>query len=587
MTGPRSIGVRGKLALLGTVPLLVALVSVAIVAMLLDRDADESLARAAAVRDFERISQLLNEFDGEIALLDAWSRSGRLQSTEGVGIVALLVEDQAGSAEQAWDDIIVAGQDLTPEVAAGTELLRREIGPLRAAFAANDAEAVADLIAELRPQLDDLLRRVNAEGLGQPGSSWAVMVELVDLRSRLGTEAVLLTQAAADGVTDPTPLLDARAASDEAVSRVERAATAAQLDGLRTMLGSEAAADWENLRDEAARLSPEEALTRPATIALGSVLSGADFVFGFDQYLADVFAQTALEAEADGQRALRQRDLAIALGAVILASVAVLVAWVGQRLARRIGRVSQVAERISEGELVAEPLRMDGRDEVAQLAGAMDDMVATLRQVNAQVEALAAGRTDDPSLEQELPGSIGRSLSSAIVGLGRSTVELQRRATHDALTGLLDRDGLTEVARLWDERRRTRIGVLVVDLDGFKDVNDELGHAAGDEVLRVVADRLLAIARSTDVVARLGGDEFVAVLGPSVEADAIEGIADRVVELVCEPIDIAGTTVTVGASVGWVLAEPTMTTGTAIERADAAMYEAKRAGKGRAIGAPV
>jgi diguanylate cyclase (GGDEF)-like protein len=135
------------------------------------------------------------------------------------------------------------------------------------------------------------------------------------------------------------------------------------------------------------------------------------------------------------------------------------------------------------------------------------------------------------------------------------------------------------------ERSNLVVGVLYLDLDGFKGVNDTLGHAAGDVLLRAVANRLRAVARKTDVVARLGGDEFLVLLADlpgGVDAAAVvRSVAARIVDEVNEPVAVAGDEARVSASVGislypWDAADAAAL----IANADAAMYVSKRSGRG-------
>jgi diguanylate cyclase (GGDEF)-like protein/PAS domain S-box-containing protein len=165
--------------------------------------------------------------------------------------------------------------------------------------------------------------------------------------------------------------------------------------------------------------------------------------------------------------------------------------------------------------------------------------------------------------------------------------ELAHQAFHDELTGLANRTlflDRTEQAL----RRAGRSGgaptVLCLDLDGFKTVNDSLGHLAGDELLRVVARRLQGVVRAADTVARLGGDEFVILVdetsGGRAEATAL---ADRVLAALAEPLDLDGTTVAISASIGVVCASPDSAPLSLLRDGDIAMYRAKAAGRGRSI----
>ncbi|MFN8040124.1 MAG: diguanylate cyclase [Acidimicrobiales bacterium] len=160
------------------------------------------------------------------------------------------------------------------------------------------------------------------------------------------------------------------------------------------------------------------------------------------------------------------------------------------------------------------------------------------------------------------------------------TRDLERAATRDPLTGLPNRRA---VAEFDEDGPRRELGVLYVDLDRFKPVNDRLGHAAGDEVLRTVAARLQATVRPTDIVARLGGDEF-GVICPGCTRDELAELAARIIDRVADPVGVHGEVVQVGASIGAVVghdrAEPLLA------RADRALFDAKELGRGTCHWAP-
>ena len=123
------------------------------------------------------------------------------------------------------------------------------------------------------------------------------------------------------------------------------------------------------------------------------------------------------------------------------------------------------------------------------------------------------------------------------------------------------------------------MALLFLDLDRFKAVNDLLGHAAGDELLKLVAARLQAQVRTADTVARLGGDEFVVLLDNPANVEEVARIAQRIVDAVSAPVQLAGQTLAVGASVGVAL-HPAhgQTPAELMHAADRAMYAAKRGG---------
>ncbi|MEV8504644.1 sensor domain-containing diguanylate cyclase [Actinoplanes sp. NPDC051475] len=162
--------------------------------------------------------------------------------------------------------------------------------------------------------------------------------------------------------------------------------------------------------------------------------------------------------------------------------------------------------------------------------------------------------------------------------------ELTRQAYHDALTGLPNRSHLLERAEQEVEAAMAtggRIGLLLLDLDGFKRVNDTVGHHAGDALLQAVGRRLQGALRDHDVVARLGGDEFAILLTRNPDAESAATIAGRIHARLSRPYDIEGRKISVGASIGIALFPSDADDMTTLMRgADAAMYRAKRGGGG-------
>ena len=160
---------------------------------------------------------------------------------------------------------------------------------------------------------------------------------------------------------------------------------------------------------------------------------------------------------------------------------------------------------------------------------------------------------------------------------------LSQRVRRDALTGLPNRIALTEAL---DERHagQRRVAILFIDLDGFKLVNDSLGHAAGDELLIRVAERILAAVRGADLVARLGGDEFVVTCAGIDNLGEATEVAARICGAIESPFRIGNQDVVISASVGIAFAEPGACTADEIlRRADLAMYRAKVAGRSRVV----
>jgi diguanylate cyclase (GGDEF)-like protein len=162
--------------------------------------------------------------------------------------------------------------------------------------------------------------------------------------------------------------------------------------------------------------------------------------------------------------------------------------------------------------------------------------------------------------------------------------ELAFLATHDALTGLPNRTLILDrVGQLMMRARRdkTPLAALFIDLDNFKAINDSLGHAAGDELLQSVAERLTAVVRETDAVGRLGGDEFVVIASELTFASGPELIAERLLEALDQPFKLAGaghTALKLTASIG-IAAGDRESPDELLRDADVAMYEAKWSGR--------
>jgi len=167
--------------------------------------------------------------------------------------------------------------------------------------------------------------------------------------------------------------------------------------------------------------------------------------------------------------------------------------------------------------------------------------------------------------------------------LRESEQRFRHLAQHDTLTGLASRSVLAdrmthamEIAR----RRQTGLALLMIDLDRFKEINDTYGHQAGDEVLRITADRLLKAVRASDTVVRLGGDEFVVLLSEILDPHAVELVASTLVSSLSLPVNFAGSEMPVSVSVGIGTAFHGETDSEELlRRADAALYRAKDQGR--------
>jgi len=214
----------------------------------------------------------------------------------------------------------------------------------------------------------------------------------------------------------------------------------------------------------------------------------------------------------------------------------------------------------------------------------LDDQLATGRGIDREeVEIVAQNKTRifDYTVQGLPDGSVAIQLRD--VTERRAATELIRhQAFHDPLTALPNRtllfDRLSQSLSTLG-RDETSVGLLLMDLDQFKEINDTLGHGYGDDLLIVVADRLRLMTRDVDTVARLGGDEFAMVVAGATAMNLAE-IASRVAAAVKQPVNLGGIDVEVAASIGGTIAplhgrDPHLL----LQRADIAMYDAKRSGE--------
>jgi diguanylate cyclase (GGDEF)-like protein len=213
---------------------------------------------------------------------------------------------------------------------------------------------------------------------------------------------------------------------------------------------------------------------------------------------------------------------------------------------RPLFHAARHADRMTRGELPLEPLPALRNDEVGHLIAAFNRLLSKLRHHQA---------------------------------------ELARMAHHDPLTGLPNRmllsDRLQQVLAQ-AKRKQTRVGLLFLDLDGFKQINDTFGHKAGDEALRQIAQRLNSMIRQEDTLARIGGDEFVLLLSDlGVDAqEAVNTVAAKCIQALDTPIKIADQACLVGVSIGIAIGNQDSTSDALLQAADRAMYLAKKTGRG-------
>ena len=223
--------------------------------------------------------------------------------------------------------------------------------------------------------------------------------------------------------------------------------------------------------------------------------------------------------------------------------------------------------------------------EMLLLSFAMADRINEMRREReaARQALVDALRESGHELERRVAERTAE-LQNANRRLRENEIALQQLAFHDPLTGLFNRvmleDRLRHAMQRAD-RRRTQLAVLLIDLDGFKEVNDGHGHAVGDRVLVAAAERMRGQVRASDTVARLGGDEFVIVLEPFAGEDEAARVAAKVVAALAEPIAEGERRYRIGASIGIALyPQDGRDVDALVLAADRAMYRVKASGKG-------
>jgi diguanylate cyclase (GGDEF)-like protein len=265
--------------------------------------------------------------------------------------------------------------------------------------------------------------------------------------------------------------------------------------------------------------------------------------------------------------------------------------------ARRLTVLFEAAVRVQalhETGLIIEALLHDARRlvrlqdvEVRSSPPAADEIGAQVRRGKDALWVVATARDRARSTvgaDQHALDALAVIVADAFARM-QLTDDMVHYARHDPLTDLPNRGILLDrVAHALHlaRRRKVRVALLFIDLDGFKPVNDRLGHAAGDEVLVEVARRLVESTRESDTVARLGGDEFAVLLEDVAMPEVIE-ISDRILEALTASVEVAGASAQLGASIGIAYGDGTESGEALLRQADLAMYEAKGRGKAQYV----
>ena len=516
-------------------------------------------------RRLERAGRFLAGSFGALAVVVAVALLSRPLAPLDLAILALVLTSAAAALLywRAASDLELRRRSEVEGFARILQGLSRSVSPDAIVEAIAEELGVAAgadhvVVVRLRPNSGLLEATLVTNRAGVPNST--TILPLSDLEDPLGPVRIESLSPIAVG---PGPLDVAAPRRDEGAVSPRRRAHAQDAEGLEIgSTGTMSDPAWVGYR----------------AIALGTGHGGRRDVADRHSSEIGAVATTAPGAEgtvpADRGPAQGTRDVDPVLGAAIRPSVRA--AGAGARGGRSAeagaGRVAdQLAAR------------------VRSVYGLKHTIVAPLTPGNAVVGAIVLSRR----LGDDWPVASDRLLhaaaieASAALDRAYSHRAAEERAATDALTGLPNRRYFDEYVSLFARRRRSgdAVGILMIDIDNFKRLNDRFGHATGDAVLKGVAGAMVSAVREDDVPARFGGEEFVVLLrnpGREVAAEVGERVRQAVRRLDLSDLGVPGVTVSVGVAIE---ASPEQPIGALIEQADQAMYRAKRGGRNRVVAA--
>lgn len=345
----------------------------------------------------------------------------------------------------------------------------------------------------------------------------------------------------------------------------------------------------------ARELSGEVGLAALSVMLSDSVAAFSTAVESSERHVAFLYGarqDLARETLLLHNRSAADANEATLIAALFLVAAIVAVLGAARMLVQPLNRLEQSALAMTSGQSKTIDVA-SGPSEVQAAARALQEASQNLDLVERQANALARGHLEDACLGATAAGSIGESLQATVRLLADSIKrnerfkgELAHEASHDALTSIPNRSAsLTQIDRALARARRSgqTAAVMFIDLDGFKQINDSLGHQAGDRVLQVIASRLSAGVRDGDFVGRLGGDEFVVVAEPVRSLSEAVEMSERLLAELAPIIDIHGQGAVVGASIGVAVSSAygDPVAAQLLSDADLAVYRAKGLGAGR------
>ncbi|MBT5774474.1 MAG: diguanylate cyclase, partial [Dehalococcoidia bacterium] len=376
--------------------------------------------------------------------------------------------------------------------------------------------------------------------------------------------------------------------AQQSAQPAESAALAALLEDPGVLEGAAARRLLLNAREGPPLISTQDWLEQTGA-RLDALNAGADFL------LANGIEQ------AEAAEAVAERDLRlIAAATALLMLLVTFGAWVVTRsISRPLHRLALTAQLASAGQLIEVDVPRS-HDAIGEIGSAIDELRRRSDDMADAASDIARGDLTTEIQPRSGHDRLGWALRAMTQRLGTMVEEseqrseqlagevdvLQETAHQDVLTGLANRRKFAQQLEAGIAGARTegsKLGLLFIDLDGFKPINDRLGHDVGDELLRRVAARLTVVVGQAGAVGRYGGDEFTVVVNAGVEQadDHVAVTARRISEALSMPYEIEGRTVQLGSSIGisqW--PDHGESAGLLLRAADQAMYEAKESGGG-------
>ncbi len=597
----RSLSIRATIALVAMVPI----ASLALFTARIVDDANTDRQRASEVHELSTNLATLASVRTDLRVESYWA--GAIGLVGGFGVPDDMLVDMIGVDLKAEFGAAAIDTDrLLPELSGAIATVQTDLTDLRSIVEgeAPDGEAILAGYEQLDQRLSRAIQ-ADLDGLVDVANTMAARDAVIATTTGLGLAVNLSNEMstmastlfatrfpAESGWAFPAGELYAtRAAYEDTIQAAQAATIGRTRDAIDRFATAPAVQQLVADVDEQLELEASGGSTTGFSLDLEVQLAAFEAAVGSLRASASLVETASANLDADATTLVDQagsdRQSAIAIAVAITLGTLSIAVLTSRWIIRPLRDVADAAARMMEGHL-EHTGRMRGPTEIREAAQALNEAAQQLELAERQARALASEELDDPSLAVPASGTLGAALQSAIGHL-QSSIEkreqfrqrLSHEASHDGLTGLPNRNAVTsalEQALARADRAGSKVAVLFIDLDRFKRINDLQGHAAGDRVLRTVAQRLTNSTRAGDHVGRMGGDEFIVVAEPVQDIHDALRAAQRIRDGVEQPLEYGSVTVTPALSIGIAISNGAELTADELLRdADLAVYQAKNA----------